>query len=198
MSLFCGREIITFQAKKHHVSWIINQQPRLQSHHLMPRLMKLTVYEISTLHFLHSYNQPATVNCCFSSLQQCSVQWSNKINYHRKYLWRKIDHDSDDIKLGLCSRPWMRVVGRYTEWTDGMDPVLRTDIHIIIIMVLVGEVSIVTCPVSSSLTGVSSQSGCDKMSSGGHAWSGHTTPAPFLFGCCSDGELWGVMVYLCL
>ena len=27
----------------------------------MPRLMKLTVYEISTLHFLHSYNEPATV-----------------------------------------------------------------------------------------------------------------------------------------
>ena len=46
-----------------------------------------------------------------------------------------------------------------------MDPVFRIDIHIIIIMMLVGEVTIVTCPVSSSLTGVSSQSGCDKMSS---------------------------------
>ena len=27
----------------------------------------------------------------------------------------------------------MRVVGRYTDWTDGMDPVFRIDIHIIII-----------------------------------------------------------------
>ena len=144
-----------------------------------------------------------TINLQLSTVAShlCSnVQFNDPIKLItiENYPWRKIDHDSDDIKLGLCSRPWMRVVGRYTDWTDGMDPVLRTDIHIIIIMVLVGEVSIVTCPVSSSLTGVSSQSGCDKMSSGGHAWSGHTTPAPFLFGCCTDGELWGVMVYLCL
>ena len=64
--------------------------------------------------------------------------------------------------------PPVDVCSRYMD-TDSVDAVLRTDIHIIIIMMLVGEVSIVTCPVSSSLTGVSSQSGCDKMSSGGHA-----------------------------
>ena len=104
-----------------------NQSPKscLQSHHLIPRLMKLTVYEISTLHFLHSYNEPATV-----APHLCSnVQFNDPI----KLITIENIHDARLIMTMMTSSSvyapvdvnvvW--IVHRNMEWMDDMDAVLR-------------------------------------------------------------------------
>ena len=93
----------------------------LQSHHLIPRLMKPTVYEISTLH----YNQPATV-----APHLCSnVQFNDPI----KLITIENIHDARLIMTMMTSSSvyapvdvnvvW--IVHRNMEWMDDMDAVLR-------------------------------------------------------------------------
>ena len=88
----------------------------LQSHHLMPRLMKLTVYEISTLH----YNQPATV-----APHLCSnVQFNDPIKlitieniYDARLImtvmtWSSVYAPVDDV-----DRSTYGMDGQYGHWT---------------------------------------------------------------------------------
>ena len=143
-----------------------------------------------------------TINLQLSTVAShlCSnVQFNDPIKLItiENYPWRKIDHDSDDIKLGLCSRPWMRVVGRYgLDGWYGPGVSYRYPHHH---HYDVGGGGIYSYMSSVQLSDRSLLPVW--MWQNVQRWSRLIWPqstSPFLFGCCSDGELWGVMVYLCL
>ena len=80
----------------------------------MPRLMKLTVYEISTLHFLHSYNEPATVAPHLCS----SVQFNDPI----KLITIENIHDARLIMTVMTSSSVYAPVDVNVVWiVHGMD-----------------------------------------------------------------------------